>query len=412
VESSAGTPRLFPQKVAVKHKDPETTDDPRRSRVELWAPVLVLVVVAAVVWASFWSDAAVDDSASEQAVTSRATEGAGAEESDRSGDSGRGGDGADAAKDPAASDGAEPEHPEPELLAASVRRFRAAQRRLAARVSQQVETRVQPFEFRVATYNVLGDSHTGPGGNKVGFPDGGPRMDMTIAQLRNNGIDVVGFQEFEQSQYGMFTARAGEYSLYPGMALGNKSVRFNIAWRSDTFRMVDAHTLPIPYAGGNRIAMPVVLLESISTGRRAWFANFHNPADTPKLGNNGRWRAEAAAMEVAHLTELHQRDGYPVIATGDYNERADIFCRFTAGGVFTAAAGGSSAGGCAPPPRMQVDWIFGSTGVAFAGYAVTDTGRASDHAMVHSTATLTEGTTEGTTEGETDEETDGETAGE
>ena len=37
---------------------------------------------------------------------------------------------------------------------------------------------------------------------------------------------------------------------------------------------------------------------------------------------------------------------------------------------------------------MQVDWIFGSTGVAFDGYAVTNTGNASDHAMVHSGATL------------------------
>ena len=271
----------------------------------------------------------------------------------------------------------------------SVRRFRQAQRKLAQRVSQQLERRSAPLSFRVASFNVLGDSHTGPGG-RAGYPDAGPRMDMAIATLRNNGIDVVGFQEFEQSQYGMFSSRAGEYSLYPGMALGNKSVRFNIAWRSSLFRMVDAHTLSIPYAGGSRIEMPVVLLESTTNGRRAWFANFHNPADTPNLGNNGRWRAEAAGIEISHLTSLHAEDGLPVIVTGDFNERSEIFCRFTAGGVFSAAAGGSTGGGCAPPSGMQVDWIFGSTGVAFDGYSVTDTGRASDHAMVHAQATLTE----------------------
>ena len=136
--------------------------------------------------------------------------------------------------------------------------------------------------------------------------------------------------------------------------------------------------------------MPVVLLESTSTGRRAWFANFHNPADTPNLGNNARWRAEAAGIEIAHLTALRQDGDYPVIVTGDFNERAEIFCRFTAGGVFSAAAGGSTGSACSPPPSMQVDWIFGSTGVAFAGYAVTDTGRASDHEMVQAEATLTE----------------------
>ena len=396
----------------MKHKDPETTSSagsPRRSRVELWAPFLVLAVVAAVVWASFWSDSAVDDVASDRSDASQATAA-----SDVSGDpDGSGGDD-DGAGERSGSAGAEPEHPKPEQLEESVRRFRAAQRRLAARVSRQVKEverrTTQPFEFQVASYNVLGDSHTGPGGNKPGFPDGGPRMDMSIAALRNNGIDVVGFQEFEQSQYGMFSSRAGEYSLYPGMSLGNKSVRFNIAWRSDVFQLVEAHTLSIPYAGGSRIAMPVVLLESISTGRRAWFANFHNPADTPNLGNNARWRAEAAAIEVAHLTELHQADGVPVIATGDYNERAEIFCRFTAGGVFTAAAGGSSAGGCAPPPSMQVDWVFGSTGVAFTGYSVTGTGVASDHSMVHTTATLTgdDGETEVQPDADTDTDTDGE----
>ncbi|MFC7727083.1 endonuclease/exonuclease/phosphatase family protein [Nocardioides sp. GCM10028917] len=399
----------------MKHKDPETTSSagaPRRSRVELWAPFLVLAVVAAVVWASFWSDSAVDEVASDRSDASQATPA-----SDASGEPDRSGGDDGGAGDRSRSAGAEPEHAEPEQLEESVRRFRAAQRRLAARVSRQVkvvERRIEPFEFQVASYNVLGDSHTGPGGNKPGYPDAGPRMDMSIAALRNNGIDVVGFQEFEQSQYGMFSSRAGEYSLYPGMALGNKSVRFNIAWRSDVFRMVEAHTLTIPYAGGSRIAMPVVLLESISTGRRAWFANFHNPADTPNLGNNARWRAEAAAIEVAHLTELHQAEGVPVIATGDYNERAEIFCRFTAGGVFTAAAGGSSAGGCAPPPSMQVDWVFGSTGVAFTGYAVTGTGQASDHSMVHATATLTgdDGETALLPDTDTDTEGDGEGDGE
>ena len=393
----------------MKHEDPDTTSSagtpgrPRRSRVELWAPFLVLAVIGAVVWASFWSDSAVDDVAADRSDASRTSAASAVpDDTDHSATD-------EAGKETSA--GAEPEHVEPEQLAESVRKFRAAQRRLAARVSRQVEEAERrvtaPFEFQVASYNVLGDSHTGPGGNKGGFPDGGPRMDMSIAALRNNGIDVVGFQEFEQSQYGMFTSRAGEYSLYPGMSLGNKSVRFNIAWRSDMFRMVDAHTLSIPYAGGSRIAMPVVLLESISTGRRAGFANFHNPADTPNLGNNARWRAEAAAIEVAHLTELHQAEGLPVIATGDYNERAEIFCRFTAGGVFTAAAGGSSAGGCSPPPSMQVDWIFGSTGVGFGGYAVTSTGQASDHSMVHATATLagdvaTDEPTDGPTDGDTD----------
>jgi endonuclease/exonuclease/phosphatase family metal-dependent hydrolase len=352
------------------------------------APVLAVAFVVLVAWFSSWAFSAPDGSAPDSAdtppgdVPSQSSDGSDPPEADDTGTGSAGQDKGDGASGNA-DDG------DDAALEESVRRFRKAQRELAQRVSQQLERRVAPLVFRVASFNVLGDSHTGPGG-RPGYPDAGPRMDMAISTLRNNGIDVVGFQEFESTQYGMFSARAGEYSLYPGMALGNKSVRFNIAWRSSMFRMVDAHTLSIPYAGGSRIEMPVVLLESTSNGRRAWFANFHNPADTPNLGNNGRWRAEAAGIEIAHLTSLHAQDGLPVIVTGDFNERGEIFCRFTAGGVFAAAAGGSTGGGCAPPSSMQVDWIFGSTGVAFDGYAVTDTGRASDHAMVHAQATLTE----------------------
>ena len=358
-------------------------------RTGMLASVLVVALLAVLVWGSSW------------AVSDRDRGSTTAGEAATSGDPGS----ADASADGDVSsreeqkDGSVPggatadiEEVTSEELARSVRRFRAGQRRLAQQVTRQLERRTAPVELRVATFNVLGDSHTGPGGNKPAYyPDAGARMDMAISALRSHAIDVVGFQEFESTQYGMFTARAGEYSLYPGLALGPKSVRFNIAWRSSAWQLVEAHTLSIPYAGGSRIDMPVVLLESTSTGRRAWFANFHNPADTPSLGNNARWRAEAAGIEIAHLTELHLQDGVPVVVTGDFNERAEIFCRFTAGGVFSAAAGGSTGAGCIPPSSMQVDWIFGSTGVSFDDYAVTDTGRASDHAMVHARATLAAG---------------------
>ncbi|SFB49012.1 Metal-dependent hydrolase, endonuclease/exonuclease/phosphatase family [Nocardioides alpinus] len=369
-----------------------STRGPQWRRVSLWAVPVALLLVGAIVWASFFSGPRHSASTAEQSSSERAQ--------DPATDDAQADDGASEEPDGSGKgNGASPEGPggstdgrkATTALDRSLKRFRAAQRRLAARVSQQLEERTQPVTFRVATFNVLGDSHTGPGGNKPAFyPDASPRMDMAIATLRNNGVDVVGFQEFESTQHNMFASRAGEYSLYPGLSLGTKSVRFNIAWRSAVFSLVEAHTLSVPYAGGSRIEMPVVLLESTATGRRAWFANFHNPADTPSLGNNGRWRAEGAALEVAHLTALHAEDGYPVIVTGDFNERSEIFCRFTAGGVFSAAAGGSTGAACAPPPSMQVDWIFGSTGVAFDGYAVTDTGRASDHAMVQAQATLTE----------------------
>lgn len=277
-------------------------------------------------------------------------------------------------------------------LERGLRRYRASQRRLAKRVDGLVERRTTlPFTFRVATFNVLGDSHTGPGGNRPEFPNASRRMDLAISALRARDISVVGLQELETSQHHMLTARAGEYATYPGLSAGPKSVRFNIAWRTSTWTLSEAHTLGIPYAGGSEIQMPVVLLESVATGRQAWFGNFHNPADTPRLGGNARWRAIGSSRQVAHLTGLHDTTGHPVFSLGDYNDRAGIFCKFTAGGAFAAAAGGSNDGACRPPARMQVDWIFGSSDVSFADYFISDVGQASDHAMVHAQATLSPG---------------------
>ena len=215
---------------------------------------------------------------------------------------------------PAAADGASAEA----ALDRSVKRFRAAQRRLAKRVSKQLEARTQPVSFRVASFNVLGDSHTGPGGNKpASYPDAGPAHghgDLDAARQRHRRRRVPGVR-VHPAQH-VHRPRRRVLPL-PGAVAGTKSVRFNIAWRSSMFSLVEAHTLSIPYAGGSRIEMPVVLLESTTTGRRAWFANFHNPADTPRLGNNatlagrgGRHRdrpPDVAARRGRHPRHRHRR---------------------------------------------------------------------------------------------------------
>ena len=63
------------------------------------------------------------------------------------------------------------------------------------------------------------------------------------------------------------------------------------------------------------------------------------------------------------------RTGLPVFITGDMNERDSYFCRMTSGAPMVAARGGSHNGGCRPGNPRAVDWIFGSQGVAFSGYA-------------------------------------------
>ncbi|WP_167880536.1 endonuclease/exonuclease/phosphatase family protein [Nocardioides guangzhouensis] len=242
-----------------------------------------------------------------------------------------------------------------------------------------------PYSFTIATFNVLGHSHTKPGGNRKGYASSATRMGWAVGLINGQSADIVGLQEFQQPQFNNFVGRTGgAWGVWPGMAVGNLGVENSIAWRKDVFTAVQTQTVGIPYFGGQERRMPYVLLQHNATGQRLWVANFHNPADTADHGQNGGSRRAATAREIALANEL-SASGYPVFFTGDFNDRADYFCPLTANTTLKAANGGSTGSGCAPPPRMQVDWIFGSDAVSFSGYRVIDGGlvnRTSDHPLV------------------------------
>lgn len=244
----------------------------------------------------------------------------------------------------------------------------------------------QPYSFTIATFNVLGHSHTKPGGNRKGYASSATRMGWTVGLLDGQGTDIVGLQEFQQPQFANFMGRTGgAWGVWPGMAVGHLGVENSIAWRKSVFTAVDTQTVGIPYFGGRERRMPYVLLQHNATGQRLWVANFHNPADTADQGGNLRWRRAATAREISLANQLAAESGYPVFFTGDFNDRAEYFCPLTAGTALKAANGGSTGGACAPPPRMQVDWIFGSDFIDFSGYRVIDgalVDRASDHPLI------------------------------
>ena len=137
--------------------------------------------------------------------------------------------------------------------------------------------------FRVGTFNVLGSSHTAKvGGNKRGYASGVTRMGMAYSLINQADLDVIGFQEFEEVQYGRFRSLAGSrWDVYPGPSLDRGSIRDSIAWRTDVWKLVEANSIAIPYFGGDLIRRPVVKLENIESGREVWFFNTHNPAPRP-----------------------------------------------------------------------------------------------------------------------------------
>ena len=62
----------------------------------------------------------------------------------------------------------------------------------------------EPFSFTIASFNVLGHSHTKPGGNRKGYAQSGVRMGWALSALTGNGADIVGLQEFQQTQLNNF----------------------------------------------------------------------------------------------------------------------------------------------------------------------------------------------------------------
>jgi endonuclease/exonuclease/phosphatase family metal-dependent hydrolase len=246
--------------------------------------------------------------------------------------------------------------------------------------------------FRVSSFNLLGYGHTV---RSRRYADGRTRMAYAVKILNRRDIDVVGFQEFQPEQRSKFMRLTGrQWAHYPGDALRNIDMNNSIAWRTGTWKLVEKHTIGIPYFGGEKVRMPYLLLRHRDSGRRVWFANFHNPADAH--GNAERYRDAALRREIRLARRLHDT-GIPVIFTGDMNEREEYFCRLTRHAPMKAAQGGShgAASACRPPDwptrRPGVEYIFGSTQLHFSNYQ-RRTGRlvskTTDHPVILADVTL------------------------
>ena len=244
-----------------------------------------------------------------------------------------------------------------------------------------------PFSFRVSSYNILGAAHTAPGGNKPSYASGEQRMGAQVAMIRSQGVDLVGFQEFEPPQFRSFMRRTGgAWGVYPAMSAGRGGLRQSIAWRQDTWELADYRTIPIPYFRGNPVPMPVILLTHKETKRQLYVINIHNPASNPRRGNNERWRDVATSRQVSEVRRLKEKaPQVPVILMGDFNEKLEAYCRVTGSGMVAANPGGA-AGGCSPPALMGIDWIFGTSDLVFSDYRKLATGRTSDHPMLVASA--------------------------
>jgi Endonuclease/Exonuclease/phosphatase family len=244
------------------------------------------------------------------------------------------------------------------------------------------------LDFTLSSFNVLGSSHTsGTGrgkGKKAGMAPGAVRARWTAELIRRHEADVVGFQELQSNQLAVLR-RHTNLEFFPGSSMRRADGENSIGWRRDRWTAVETRTLTVSYFNGNKRQMPYVRLRNVATGLEAWFANFHNPADTRRFPAQARFRSEATDAEVALANRLVSETDTPVFITGDMNDRDDYFCRLTGGAPMLAARGGSNNGVCRPGNPRAVDWIFGSQGVLFTEYLEDRSelvDRTSDHPML------------------------------
>lgn len=234
-------------------------------------------------------------------------------------------------------------------------------------------------EFVLATYNVLGSSHTGRGGRR-GYAGGVPRLLRALDKIRGHGIDVIGLQELQPNQRDAFRAYGTEFDIYtpPGGRFRDDSV----AWRRDRFELVAGGSVSYPYFGGRLRPYPQVLLREKRTGVRFFVTSYHNPA------YEGGTRARAVRMQIDNANALITRTKRPMLITGDMNDRRTYVCPMVTSTPMRPAQGG----GCDADSRA-VDWLMGSSpNVVFSGFLLdwtTEHARLSDHPLVVATARVT-----------------------
>lgn len=256
-------------------------------------------------------------------------------------------------------------------------------------------TRMAATQFRVSTFNVLGAGHTEPDGDKPSYASGYTRMGWAVQLIKEHSLEVVGFQELQRVQFDRFMELVGrKFGIFTGDEFAEAAMHNSIVWRLDKWKLIQKRVVKITYFEGVEIRMPLVLLENLETNQRAWFSNFHNPANPPRYGDQEKWRDEATRREIAMVNALRvEFPTTPVLMLGDFNEREEFFCRVARRAGMNAANGGGITPDdrCIPPAVMPVDWIMGTPDVGFTYYRALRTPlvkKTTDHPLVISDASI------------------------
>lgn len=230
--------------------------------------------------------------------------------------------------------------------------------------------------FVMATFNVLGATHTTADGDLPSWPSGQQRMTEQLANLVAAGVSVAGLQEVAHDQWDVIKADP-QWQVYPAE---RRKTQNSLIWQPSQWELVSAEQFTVPYFHGDDAAQSLVRLRQVSSGQLMIFVNVHNPADVH--GPAGRWRAAALKLEAELIEEL-KAARVPIFLTGDFNDVDPPYCKLT--GSMLSAFGVGDTSPCRAPAPAGIDQIFGWGDLSFAATTVdasTIDKHLSDHPMV------------------------------
>ncbi|MCW2783614.1 MAG: hypothetical protein JWP74_131 [Marmoricola sp.] len=265
--------------------------------------------------------------------------------------------------------------------------------RSAPLAGQTLEARPNPRRvaaptliFRMATFNALGSSHTLHSKKRQVGP---ARMTRGAQYVLDNKISIVGFQEMQENQRATFlNVTHDKYALYPGNQLRVQDGDTSIAYRLDTWKLIHATTVTMPYFHGEPRSLPVLLLRNRQTGIEIYMTDFHNPADVH--GPAGRWRSADKVIQIALFKQL-EKTGRPVFVAGDMNEHRTWACDILGPTDMRVAVGGDGRNGCSVTTNRIIDWIAASYAVQFVNYNETQNAlieSITDHPVIYADAKI------------------------
>ncbi|MBA2956375.1 cutinase family protein [Nocardioides sp. MAH-18] len=234
------------------------------------------------------------------------------------------------------------------------------------------------FTAKVMTFNLLGSQHTAPTGDRPDWAPGRIRSEWASSLITSRDGSLVGLQEIQPDQVtSLNAATEGRYTFFPGTSMGYAGAPQSIMWRTADWTPVWTDTVTIPFMRNQPRPQPVVRLRNNASGQELYFINAHFSP-----GSMESDRRRATAIIIRTIRKL-QKDGLPILLTGDLNDNHRVFCQVTGKTKLRAALGGSNNGSCKPPAGRRVDWIFGSVG-AFGQIAISQGSqvrRTTDHSV-------------------------------